>query len=68
MATPLLRTQDMITWVGVAPIRFAADLIGASTGPPGNFVTGLPVPSTVQYRMHADSKNSTEEGANLRLL
>lgn len=35
IATPLLLTQEKITWFGVAPKRLAAALTTASTGPPG---------------------------------
>ena len=38
---PLALTHRNMTWFGVIPRRLAAELIGASTGPPGNLVIGL---------------------------
>ena len=41
IVTPLLLTQEKITWLAVAPIRLAAASTIASTGPPGFSVIEL---------------------------
>jgi len=63
IATPLERTQERMTWAGVAPRRFAAALTGLSTGPPGYRVIGLtsrsPVSASKGRKGFKDAREAT---------